>query len=152
MHVREVHDRQRKELAGTRLQQRWAQAMDQRTQEREARRSVGGGGGERRASLGTRMVQRLHSVSIRAWEAVQGVMRWIWEKDKANECSARTRRERAEQDDADTGAGANTWNGADMGGVGGGIAGGRSDGDGERGARCPQHSTQGKHTQHTVRA
>ena len=55
----------------------------------------------------------MHSVSIRAWEAVQGVMRWIWEKDKANECSARTRRERAEQDDADTGAGANTWNGAE---------------------------------------
>ena len=38
------------------------------------------------------------------------------------------------------------------GGVGGGIAGARSDGDGEHGAMCSQHSTQGKHTQHTVLA
>ena len=36
-------------------------------------------------------------------------MKWIWENDKANECSERTRRERTEQDDADTRAGANTW-------------------------------------------
>ena len=66
MHVREVHDRQRKELARSRLQKRWVQAMNQRTQEMEARRNVGGGGGERRVSWGVHMVQRLHSMSTHA--------------------------------------------------------------------------------------
>ena len=67
----------------------------------------------RRVLLGTRMAQRLHSMSIKAWEAVQGAMKWIWESDKTDECSERTRGEREGQDDAGTRAGTNTRDVAD---------------------------------------